>query len=167
MKRYAKPIREYVSGGGRYMGFCLGAYLAGQDPGFSILQQDGDTGDEFEQKGAQVKNQDDTVIQVDWNFSYGPNAGKTVDNRWLYFQDGAYIDGLNSSAKVLGRYSKTGNVAAAVMKYYEGVVGVVGPHPEATKDWCKSRWILEREPRDRGCRLTIKHNRRRIRYSQP
>lgn len=36
-KKYAGAVRDFVSGGGRYLGFCLGAYLAGSDPGFDLL----------------------------------------------------------------------------------------------------------------------------------
>lgn len=38
---------------------------------------------------------------------------------------------------VLGRYSKTGNVAASLSGFGKGWVALVGPHPEASKNWCK------------------------------
>lgn len=140
MKKYQKPIRDFVSNGGSYVGFCLGAYLAGRDPGFGILPKGVDADTEISQNDAEVDDERNTVIRVDWTFSNGDKEGKTEKGRWLYFQDGASIEGQvddKKKGKVLGRYSESGDVAAYVSGYGKGVVGVVGPHPEATKDWCK------------------------------
>lgn len=145
MKRYATSIKDFVSDGGHYFGFCLGAYLAGDDPGFELLPSGVNTDEESAQHNSEVKGEEDTVIRVDWTFSSGKEKGKTEKDRWLYFQDGAVITGskkkLEDEGKVLGRYSKSGGVAAYVAKYGKGVVGVVGPHPEATKDWCKCSFV--------------------------
>lgn len=121
------------------MGFCLGAYLAGNSPGFGLLPRGADTTDERSEPRAQVTSEKDTIIQVDWTFS----SGHTEKNRWVYFQDGAAITGLKKGLKseghgrVIATYSKNGDVAASVTPYGRGWVGVVGPHPEATSDWCK------------------------------
>ena len=53
------------------MDFCLGAYLAGNSPGFGLLPRGADATDERSQHGAQVTSENDTVIQVDWTFSSG------------------------------------------------------------------------------------------------
>ncbi|GIZ36950.1 hypothetical protein CKM354_000041500 [Cercospora kikuchii] len=137
MRKYRAPIREFVSNGGRYLGVCLGAYLAGHTPGFGLLPKHADTDSECEQKTAQVKNDDDTIIQVDWKWSAGPKAGQTTKDRWIYFQEGAVIQGFRPSADafILGRYSKSGGVAASVNRHGKGWVGLIGPHPEATQEW--------------------------------
>lgn len=139
MREYASSISDFVSNGGRYLGFCLGAYLAGHTPGYGLLPKKADTDSEIEQPGAQVTNDDDTVIQVDWTWSSGSQAGQTTKDRWVYFQEGAVIQGFRPSADafILGRYSKSGGVAATVNKYGNGWVGLVGPHPEATQEWCE------------------------------
>lgn len=158
LKDYAPIIRSFVSRGGKYMGFCLGAYLAGHSPGFGLIPSAADTDSEICQPGAQVSTEEDTVIQVDWTFkSEGDDqqnmAGRTDRKRWLYFQDGAMINGLPVAPKpvrrrgindgsgkptaVWARYSKTGNVAASLTSYGQGWVALVGPHPEATEEWCK------------------------------
>lgn len=141
MKKYKPTIRNYISQGGHYAGFCLGAYLAGHDPGFDLLPADCDTDEEITQKGAQVTTTKDTIIQVDWSFQTGPLKGEKRDGRWLYFQDGAVVD-LGSKrgedVLVLGRYSSNGDVAACVSRFGGGWVGLVGPHPEADGSWCKS-----------------------------
>lgn len=155
MKEYKEPIDDFVARGGRYLGFCLGAYLAGQDPGFELLPSGVDTDEEISQRNAQVKNEKDTVIEVNWTFSTGDKKGKTEKDRWLYFQDGAAIVGragkCGDKGKVLGRYSRSGDVAAYVAGYKKGVVGVVGPHPEATKDW----YDLEHIKNPQGYNLDI------------
>jgi len=144
MKKYREVIRDFVSNGGTYMGFCVGAYLAGhyplggKVPGFGLLPPGDDTDEEITQPGAQVHNYKDTVINVDWHFSTGPHAGQTQYKRWVYFQDGAVIDiGDSSNVTILARYSSNNDVAATLSPFGQGLVGLVGPHPEATQDWCK------------------------------
>lgn len=53
---------EYVQAGGRYIGFCLGAYLAGSTLRLKLLPDDVDVDANSDQKGAQVKNNRDTDI---------------------------------------------------------------------------------------------------------
>lgn len=114
MRRHRRAVRDFVDGGGHYVGFCLGAYLAGATPGFGLLPGDTDQA---------LDTEDDTVVEVDW-------GGR---RRAVYAQDPAalLVDG---RADVLARYPD-GQVAAAVAPYGAGRVGVVGPHPEATPDW--------------------------------
>lgn len=123
MRRFARDLRNYVSAGGRYVGFCLGGYLAGATPGFKLLP--GDTDQYTATGGATVATARDTLVQVEWR-------GRS---RWLYFQDGPVFE-LHPSAQatVLARYPN-GTVAAVVSRFGAGRVGVVGPHPEATVDW--------------------------------
>jgi glutamine amidotransferase-like uncharacterized protein len=93
---------------------------------------------EINQKGAQVDDEEDTTIEIDWTFSIGNKRGNTEPSRWLYFQDGAAFRlSSKSSAKVLGRYSSNDNVAAILSPFGEGWVANIGPHPEADETWCK------------------------------
>lgn len=132
-------MRDFVANGGHYLGFCLGAYLAGDDPGFGLLPKGDKAVREIKRRGAQVNDTSDTVIQVDWSFSTGDKQGKTDDGRWLFFQDGAAFKlAKDSPAEVLGRYTKNGDVAATLNAYGKGWVANIGPHPEADQDWCKT-----------------------------
>ncbi len=45
MKPYNHAVRAFVRKGGRYLGFCSGAYLAGR-PGFDLLPGKSDTDEE-------------------------------------------------------------------------------------------------------------------------
>jgi glutamine amidotransferase-like uncharacterized protein len=123
MRQHADDIKNWVRGGGRYLGFCLGAYLAGATPGFALLP--GDTDQYITSPGATVQDTDDTVVPVHWRGQL----------RHMYFQDGPVFE-LNSGspATVLATYD-TGAFAAVVTSYGAGRVGVVGPHPEADRSW--------------------------------
>lgn len=136
----ADYIRDFVANGGHYLGFCLGAYMAGDSPGLALLPGDTEISAESDEKDAQVKDDRDTVIQVNWAFSSGVNAGQTAMNRWIYFQEGSLVKNFveNCTNHVLARYSTTGHVAATLNKYGKGWVGTTGPHPEANQLWCKS-----------------------------
>ncbi|KAG5913063.1 hypothetical protein E4U42_001513 [Claviceps africana] len=143
LQPYEDDIRAFVSNGGRYLGFCLGAFLAGSTPGFRLLPDGVNATPERREAGAQVTGVEDTIIQVDWTFRspVGPFAtGDTAKSQWMYFQDGAVITGLSAgdNATVLGRYSSNGNVAATLTPFGKGIVALVGPHPEATPDWYRT-----------------------------
>jgi glutamine amidotransferase-like uncharacterized protein len=124
LRHDAPVIRDYVASGGRYLGFCLGGYLAGETPGFGLLP--GDTDQYISSSGATTATDGDTVVQVLW-------GGR---RRMVFFQDGPWfdLDPGRGPADVLAVYDN-GLPAAVVAPYGRGAVGVVGPHPEATPDW--------------------------------
>lgn len=122
MRRYADDVRAFTGRGGHYLGFCLGAYLAGT-PGFRLLP--GDTRRYITTRKAVVHTDRETVIPVHWQGSL----------RHMYFQDGPVFRlRRGADTHVLARYTN-GLPAAVVTKYGRGVVGVVGPHPEADANW--------------------------------
>ncbi|MGP3975906.1 BPL-N domain-containing protein [Streptomyces sp. 8N114] len=123
MSAFADPLRRWVRGGGRYLGFCLGGYLAGHSPGFGLLP--GDTDAYIASKGASVHTPADTVIPVRWR-------GR---RRHMYFQDGPYFKLADkAAASVIATYDN-GLSAAVLAPYGKGQVSVVGPHPEADATW--------------------------------
>lgn len=125
MRQYADDIQSWVHGGGRYLGFCLGGYLAGASPGFGLLP--GATSQYITSPGATVDTTDDVVVPVRWR-------GKP---RHMFFQDGPVFRlNAGADATVLATYDN-GEVAAVVAPYGAGRVGVVGPHPEADRSWYK------------------------------
>jgi hypothetical protein len=123
MRHHAQDIREFVHNRGCYLGFCLGAYLAGTTPGFGLLP--GDVDRYISTAGATVHNPDDTVIPIRWRGHL----------RNMYFQDGPVFRlQPGAPATVLATYD-TGAPAAVIATYGAGRVGVVGPHPEADQSW--------------------------------
>ncbi|MFX0592314.1 BPL-N domain-containing protein [Melissospora conviva] len=123
LRRHRAAIRHFVRSGGRYLGFCLGGYLAGATPGFGLLP--GDTDQYIASVGAGVDTAGDTLVSVLWR-----NRPRT-----LYFQDGPYfLIRPDAESTVVATYPN-GTIAALVTGFGSGRVGVVGPHPEATEDW--------------------------------
>ena len=126
VRQYTSALRDYVKGGGRYLGICLGGYLAGTDPGFGLLPGNGQTDQYITSKGAVVTTEVDTVVPLLWRNKL----------RHVYFQDGArfILDQTAAPTTILAKYTN-GEIAAAVQHVGKGRVGMVGPHPEADQEW--------------------------------
>jgi glutamine amidotransferase-like uncharacterized protein len=136
LRQHRGTVRDYVRAGGRYLGFCLGGYLAGATPGFGLLP--GDTDRYISSPDCAVKGENDTLVEVEWR-------GRP---RTLFFQDGPlFLLDEDAHATVLATYSN-GTVAALVTPFGAGRVGVVGPHPEATDDWYTDVHLPVRHTRD-------------------
>jgi glutamine amidotransferase-like uncharacterized protein len=128
MEGSAGAIRNYVRSGGRYLGICMGGYLAGHWRGFRLLPED--TDQFITSAGASVTTAKDTVVDVDWG---GRRYG-------MFFQDGPVfrLPPEPRDVTILARYASNGEIAAMVASLGQGRVGVCGPHPEATEDWYES-----------------------------
>ncbi|MFD4180829.1 BPL-N domain-containing protein [Rhodococcus sp. NPDC058514] len=137
LRRHRHTVRDYVAGGGRYLGFCLGGYLAGATPGFALIP--GDTDQYIASERATVRGTGATVVDVRW---------RGVD-RPLYFQDGPLFDVTRSAEglDVIALYPN-GEIAAMTAPFGMGRVGVVGPHPEADDSWFADSGL--RAPADTG-----------------
>lgn len=137
-------IRKFIRRGGRYLGICQGAYLAGR-PGLGMLTP-GDTGQYIATKNASVHNDKDSVIPVDW----------LGQRRMIFFQDGPFIRPPGrASDHILARYTN-GKVAAMTTSYGKGTLGLVGPHPEATRSWYnKKLWKQQTDGIDPGPGLQL------------
>jgi glutamine amidotransferase-like uncharacterized protein len=127
VRTYTGPLREFIHNGGRYLGICMGGYLAGAGPGYNLLS--GNCDDYTQTRDAEVKNGSDAVISVRWSAPHGSAI------RRIFYQDGPYfwLD-RGARARVLARYTN-GKIAAMVVPFGNGTVGVSGPHPEANRSW--------------------------------
>lgn len=118
----APAIRTFVRNGGAYLGFCLGAYLAGPT---ALGLFDGTVTRYARTSGSEITTYGGTIVDVDWR-------GRS---EILYFQDGCQFTPTSpADVTVLGTYS-TGTAAAVVSRFGRGSVGLVGPHPEADRSW--------------------------------
>jgi glutamine amidotransferase-like uncharacterized protein len=133
LRKHAEAIRRFVASGGRYLGFCMGAYLAGATPGFGLLP--GDTDQLITSPLADVTSERDTLVEVTWR-------GR---RRSMYFQDGPIfvLDEGAAGVEVLARYRSNQRIAALVAPYGRGRVGVTGPHPEATRSWYEAHALSD------------------------
>ncbi|WP_199582480.1 BPL-N domain-containing protein [Blastococcus sp. TF02-9] len=124
LRRHAPAIRTFVRTGGGYLGFCLGGYLAGETPGFGLLPGDSDR--YISSPGARPDHAGDDLVTLDWNGRH----------RQMFFQDGPWfdLDAARGPADVLATYAN-GLPAALIAPFARGMVGVVGPHPEAPAGW--------------------------------
>lgn len=120
-----RQLQRFVERGGRYLGICAGGYLAGR------------YSDEKKQKKAFG------LIPIDLvNEEKSDNRAQLVPILWgkqkrmIYFQAGpSFGNTPMPHARVIATYSESGHIAALITAYGKGVVGVIGPHPEADEDW--------------------------------
>lgn len=114
-----KPdVQKYVENGGKYLGICMGAYWA--DHRYFGLLKDLECNQYIKQPETETTRSYGTVVDVLW-------WGRPTQ---MYFYDGCVIDGVGS-CEVVAKYAANHNWAAVI----QGNVGVIGPHPEATKHW--------------------------------
>ncbi len=129
MRRYASDIRYFVQQGGRYLGICMGGYLAGSNPGFELLQ-DSESERYVGSENSKVDDDSNTLVKMTWrNLSFP-----------IFFQDGPFFffrHDPNPGTQILARYAHNQAVAAMISTYGLGKVGVIGPHPEAPEAWYK------------------------------
>lgn len=120
-----QALRDYVLGGGRYLGICAGAYLAGYSiddegriPGLRLF--DGETW-----PATPVPAE---VVPVTWQ-------GEVVP---LYAQEAARFElGADFAGEVVATFAD-GAPAAILARSGEGAIALSGPHPEATAEWLEA-----------------------------
>lgn len=117
MKSHAQRIRNFVAGGGRYLGICMGAYWADTDY-FGLLN--GVRAVQYiSQPNADTRRPHAKHIAVTWKDS--PMN--------MYFYDGAAFEG-NGSFETIARYAN-GDAMAII----QDRIGLIGCHPEADQHW--------------------------------
>lgn len=129
-------IRRFVERGGRYVGLCMGAYLADAS-GIGLVAQD--LNSEVGRPGFPIKTIEDAAISVRW-----------ADRKdKVFYQDGPYLQPqpLDKRFRAIATY-ENGDLAAARYSFGKGIVVLSGPHPEAEKSWFEDADIpLETMPR--------------------
>ena len=107
-----------LTGDLKYLGICMGAYWA--DHRYFGLLQDLECEQHIKQPEPETSRSYGTVVDVLW---YGRKTP-------MYFYDGCSIAG-TGRCEVVAKYESNHNWAAVI----QDNVGVIGPHPEATKHW--------------------------------
>lgn len=142
-----KAIQNYVSQqGGRYLGLCMGAYLAGAS---YIGLIDDDLDGEVKRPGFPVKTIEDAAVVVSW-------LGR---KQYIFFQDGPYLLPAPGDKKFLNIATyQNGDLAAARYSFGKGLVILTGPHPEANKLWFEDAELpLDKMPTDNLVNDLIAH----------
>ena len=122
-RKRANRIAEFISGGGHYLGICMGAYWAGERY-FDILD-DVNPVQYIKQPNADIKRSYATVASVTWN----------DQPEHMYFYDGCAFVGDESKFKTIARYSN-GDPMAII----QGRIGLIGCNPEAPQYWFETPW---------------------------
>lgn len=138
-------VRAFVSGGGSYLGVCLGGFLAGEwmdDDGnhkaFELL--DGEVGTFT---GTPRDHVEDQVITVDWL--------RPAGRRSVYFQEGPYFE---ARGTVYARYLD-GTTAAMFSTFGRGKVAVTGVHVEADEEWYRANGLTDPDGLDADLGLSL------------
>lgn len=114
-------MRNFVEGGGIYLGICLGGYLADSAEGDLGLMP----GTVTAFKKTQSNYVLDQVISVNWL--------PTTSVRKMYFQEGPALPNIG---KVYATYTD-GTPAMLIHGVGKGKLVLSGPHFEATSEWYK------------------------------
>lgn len=122
-RKAQNAVADYVAGGGRYLGICMGAYWAGSYY-FDIL--DGvDAVQYIKRPTAEIKRSYGTYAEVAWN-------GESEN---MYFYDGCALIGDKNKFKTIATYAN-GDPMAII----QNRIGLIGCHPESQEYWYNKPW---------------------------
>jgi len=121
LKHNKKTIRDFVLGGGRYLGICMGAYWAGKH--YLNLLKDVDAVQYIKRPGADTRRPHAKNINITWQ-----NNPQT-----MFFYDGCALVGDETKFKTIARYSN-GDPMAII----QNRIGLIGCHPESQPHWYNS-----------------------------
>ena len=119
----ANRIAEFISGGGHYLGICMGAYWASKRY-FDILDSV-DAVQYIKRDTAEIKRSYGTVASVTWN----------EQKEMMFFYDGCALISDETKFKTIARYSN-GDPMAII----QGRIGLIGCHPESEQYWYEKPW---------------------------
>lgn len=129
--RHKQMIQNYVNQGGKYLGICQGSYFTSKHyfdllTGMKAVQH-------IKTKKASTRRTGPSIVPLNWN-----DHGSVP----VYFHDGAAFvpteKEIPRDCEVLATYAN-GDPAAIIQRCEQGMVGAIGPHPEAQKWWFYSQ----------------------------
>ncbi len=130
----AENIKQFVENGGRYLGVCLGAYLAAPKrsslPGIDVFS------------GFIYAHSRNTLARME-NITW-----KDKKTRWVYFQDGPEFEPAEGSKTEVWANYDDGSIAALQQALGKGKVGLMGPHLEADSYWWKDDGLVDPDGED-------------------
>ena len=120
-KNNGARVREFVAGGGRYLGICMGAYWAGSH--YLNVLDSVDAVQYLKRPGTDTRRPHAKAIDVTWQ-------GKSDRMFWY---DGCALTGDSTKFQTVATYAN-GDAMAIV----QNRIGLIGCHPEADKFWYDS-----------------------------
>lgn len=132
---YSHTVREFVASGGNHLGFCLGAFQTGRNPGCGLLPASNNSIRKLERPAAAASENKNEVIKIDWDFPTRRKPGASGKKRCISFPDcdtyqTSFPLAHDSGTTVIGTYSDGGNVAVMINSFGDGFVANIGAHPE-------------------------------------
>ena len=123
----ARPVRDFVARGGRYLGICMGAYWAGSH--YLNILQDVDAVQYITRPGTDTRRPHAKNIKIKWN-------GSSTE---MFFYDGCALVG-NGKYDTIATYSNSDPMAII-----QNNIGLIGCHPESEQFWYDSySWMRGR-----------------------
>jgi len=113
----ARPVRDFVARGGRYLGICMGAYWAGSH--YLNILQDVDAVQYITRPGTDTRRPHAKNIKIKWN-------GSSTE---MFFYDGCALVG-NGKYDTIATYSNSDPMAII-----QNNIGLIGCHPESEQFW--------------------------------
>ena len=120
MKINAQPIRNFIAGGGRYLGICMGAYWADTD--YLGLLNDIRAVQYITRPNTDTRRPHAKNIAITWN----------NEPMNMFWYDGCALVG-NGKYKTVASYAN-GDAMAII----QNNVGLIGCHPESEQPWYNS-----------------------------
>ena len=127
-KYNAQPVRDFVAGGGRYLGICMGAYWAGHH--YLDILDSVDAVQYITQPGTDTRRPHAKNLDVQWN--HVPQK--------MFFYDGCALVGDTTKFQTVATYAN-GDPMAII----QNNIGLIGCHPESEQFWYDSySWMRGR-----------------------
>lgn len=126
-RREGNLVAEFIEGGGRYLGICMGAYWA--DRNYFDLLTDLTTHQYIRRPFSDIRRSYATTAQVDW----------LGIPQHMFFYDGPTFEG-KGEKKIIASYTN-GDPMAII----QGRIGLIGCHPESEEKWYKNYRYLQKK----------------------
>lgn len=121
-------VADFVEGGGKYLGICMGAYWAGKHY-FDILD-DLEPVQYIKRETTEIRRSYGTIAQVKWN-RHKPDQSTEI----MFFYDGCTFIG-DGQYQLVSTYLN--NEPMAII---QGNVGLIGCHPESEEFWYNKKHL--------------------------
>lgn len=128
LRHNIKLVRDYISGGGRYLGICMGSYWADRD--YFNIMDDVNVVQYIKQPTAETRRPHAKAMPIEWK----------GEQHKMFFYDGCTFVG-NGNFETVAKYPNGDPMAIIQNK-----IGLIGCHPESGKfwydsySWMKNHW---------------------------
>ena len=120
-KNNGKRVKDFIHGGGRYLGICMGAYWAGSH--YLNVLDDVDAVQYIKQPGTDTRRPHAKNLAITWK----------DEPMNMFFYDGCSLVGNRHKFRTVATYAN-----GDAMAIYQKRIGLIGCHPESEQFWYDS-----------------------------